>query len=305
MTTLADLKNFDLDAADVAVWVFRRPRTNGQHRYVGRWIEISNELADKLREGVAENLSGVSELIEYDVLAQNNEASALVINADETESHLISQQIMDPTPDLKIRRAEDLKNTDFCVVRFTQNDNILLAVRKNDATWSTKKTRGLIRMIFRDEELDIDDGPSFSIKPDFDFFVLNDRIFIRRKAQFESLMSYKMAHERLFSELTKEDEFAAIFADIGPLTEYVGTNKIHLRRAAAIQQKGHYKNARFMEQLRSQRHNLKLNIAFDTNGRIIATVESGRDIFLALLDHRLISTLTDYMYDVPNTEQVD
>jgi hypothetical protein len=49
---------------------------------------------------------------------------------------------------------------------------------------------------------------------------------------------------------------------------------------------------------------MNLNIAFDEQGRIIATVDSGRDIFLALLDHRLESRLSTQMYDVPSTEPV-
>ena len=42
---------------------------------------------------------------------------------------------------------------------------------------------------------------------------------------------------------------------------------------------------------------MNLNIAFDDAGKIVATIESGRDIFQALLDHRLESRLTSLMYD--------
>lgn len=304
MTTLADLKGFDLQRADVTVWVFRKPRTNGRHRYVGRWIGISDELAVELRDAVVRNLGGISETIDYDVLAQNNEASAMIIEADETDAHLIAAQVTEPTDDLKARDADQLRDSEFCVVRFARDGGALLAVRKTDASWSTRKTRGLIRMVFTDQELDVDHEPVFTIRPDFDFFVLNGRIFIRSKPNFESLLAYKAGHAQAFQTLTTETEFAAIFADMGPLTEFVGTNKIHLRRAVAIQQKGHYKDATFMARLRAECGNLNLNIAFDHAGKIVATVESGRDIFQALLDHRLESRLTTLMYDVPSTEQV-
>jgi hypothetical protein len=50
---------------------------------------------------------------------------------------------------------------------------------------------------------------------------------------------------------------------------------------------------------------MNFNIAFDDEGRIVATIDSGRDIFQALLNHRLESRLTSLMYDVPSTEQVN
>ena len=97
-------------------------------------------------------------------------------------------------------------------------------------------------MMFKGDELDLEEEPVFTVRPDFDFYVLDDRIFIRSKPRFESLLSYKAGHEKVFQELTEEPDFAAVFADTGPLAAFVGTNKIHLRRAVAIQQKGHYKD---------------------------------------------------------------
>ena len=304
MTTLTDLKTFDLASSDVTVWVFKKPRSNGRHRFVGRWIGITDDLAERLRGTVLSNLAGLEETMEYDVLAQNHEASALKIEADETDAHLIALQIMDATPDLKVRDIDDLRDSDFYVARFTNGGTAMMALRKTDPSWSSRKSTGLIRMVFSDDELDVEDDPVFTIRPDFDFFVLEGTIFIRSKPRFESLLDYKAGHAQAFETLTTEPDFSAIFADIGPLTDFVGSNKIHLRRAVAIQQKGHYKDASFMARLRAECANMNLNIVFNTAGKIVATVESGRDIFQALLDHRLESRLTSLMYDVPSTEQV-
>ncbi len=304
MTTLADLKSFDLQKSDVTIWVFRRSRSNSRHPYAGRWIGISEALAAKLRESVSTSVSGISEILEYDILAQNNEASALTIEIDETDAHLIASQATEPTLDLKVRSVKDLENSDFCVARFSYDGNTILAIRKTDSSWSTRKTNGLISMVFTDNELDLDNQPVFTVRPNFDFFIMSDRIFILSKPHFESLLAYKAGHQKVFEELTAEIEFAAIFADTRPIAEFVGTNKIHLRRAVAVQQKGHYKDPGFMARLRAECGNMNLKIAFDDDGRIIATVESGRDIFQALLDHRLESRLTARMYDVPSTEQV-
>jgi Domain of unknown function (DUF4868) len=79
---------------------------------------------------------------------------------------------------------------------------------------------------------------------------------------------------------------------------------MHLRRAVVIQQKGHYKKVDFMNKLKAEAASMNLAIVFDENGRIVPTVETVPHIFRALLDHRLDSRLTSFMYDVQNTAKV-
>ena len=59
-----------------------------------------------------------------------------------------------------------------------------------------------------------------------------------------------------------------------------------------------------MQNLRAQCAAMGLTIAFDDAGRIVPTAETCRDIFQALLDHRLDSRLSMRIYDVQNTEAV-
>lgn len=256
MTKLTDLQNFDLAASDVSVWVFKTSTADDRPKFSGRWVGITENLAAELREAARINLDGITETIEYDILAQNNEGSALTIMADET------------------------------------------------ASWKTRKVTGRITMVFRDEELDVDRDPVFTIEPYFDFFVLQDRIFVRAKANFEAVLAYKAGHQDAFETLKAEAAFAAVFADLSPIAAFVGSNRIHLRRAIAIQQKGHYKDAMFMDRLRAEYKRMNLAIDFDDRGRIVPTVESARHIFLALLDHRLESRLSSNLYDVQSTEPV-
>ena len=59
-----------------------------------------------------------------------------------------------------------------------------------------------------------------------------------------------------------------------------------------------------MQRLRDHCEAMSLSIQFDDGGRMVPTAESCRDIFRALLDHRLDSRLSNLLYDVQNTEQV-
>lgn len=305
MTMLPDLKGFNLAEADVTVWVFRRsPGKDGRPKFTGRWVGITDELADKLKEAVGGALAGISETVEYDVLVQNNEGSALTIETDETYVNLIAAEVANDTPARKARSVKDLANSKFCVIKFVKDDKTMLAVSKNDTSWSTRKTAGFIRTVFSDNELDVEEAPVFTIRPNFDFFVLGERIFIRSKPNFESVLLYKAGHEQAFSTLKQEAQFVALFSDLGPLDEFVGSNKIHLRRAIAIHAKGHYKDADFMARLVAEHKNMSLDIAFDGQGRIVPTAETCRHIFQALLNHRLESRLDTKFYDVPSTEPV-
>ena len=108
-----------------------------------------------------------------------------------------------------------------------------------------------------------------------------------------------------FTALQTETEFAEIFSDMSALVAYIGNNKMQLRRAAAIRQKAHYKDSGFMKRLRAKYGSQKLDIQFDSSGKIVATEDSAADIMTALLDHRLSSVFSESIYDVQDTQPVD
>lgn len=304
MPDLARLKGFDLAAADLTVWVFKRSTRDGVPVFNGKWVEITPELKTALCDSVTGALAAITETIDYDILAQNNESSALTLGADETHIAMVDAQALNPTPGRKIHQLRQIANAAFYMLRFATNDGVLLAVRKTNPTWSTRRSSNIIRVVFDDDQLDIDERPSFSLEPFFDFFVFNGEIYVSNKGRFESVLAYRAGHMEAFQELTVEADFSAIFSDVGPITEFVGENKIQLRRAIAIREKAHYKDAGFMQNLRNHCAAMNLQIAFDGAGRIVPTPETCRDIFQALLDHRLDSRLSNQLYDVQSTEPV-
>jgi len=304
MATLNDLQAFDVQGADASVWVFKTSNATGVPRFTGHWIGITEELGAEIKGAVATSRATITETLEYDILVLNDESTALTIPTDETYAPLIVAQVANQTPARKVRNLRHLANSKFYAIKFVNAQGTLLAVRKTDNTWASKKTAGVIKMVYTDDELDVDREPTFNIQPFFDFFVLNDHIFILNKPRFESALLYKTGHADAFESLTAEPEFTAIFADVAPITEFVGTNKLRLRRAIAIQQKAHYKDANFMNNLKQHYGAMDLHIQFDAQGRIIPTPESCRDIFQALLNFRLDSRLSGELFDVQHTEPV-
>lgn len=190
------------------------------------------------------------------------------------------------------------------MAKFEINGEAVYGITRTPPEWKNVKRRNLISATFRDQALEVEETDTFSLHKTFDVFVCGSTVFALHKNNCESILSYKQAHLENFDQLNKDADFVDLFSDVEPIKRYVGRDKIQLRRAAAIQQKGHYKNADFINSLIANKDRLKLNITIDGNNKIVVTDDACRDIFQALLDHRLISHYQGNVYDVQHTVDV-
>jgi hypothetical protein len=307
MMTLEDLKKFNLEESTLSLWVFKKSGGAGGSEpvFTGRWLETTEQLDGLLKNAVRECTNRATEVIEYGILAQNNEASVLTITALETHAGLVLEKIGDEISVNKVSRLKHIANAAFYVVKMVFGGEAMYAFRKTDASWQARRARGIIPTLFsQDEILDVDATPKFNLARDVDFFVYGEDIFIVNKGSFESVLNYRAAHLDNFSSLCEEEEFLSIFSDVAIIIDYVGTNKMQLRRALAIRSKGHYKDPDFMRSLRDNCVMFGLRIDFDEDGKIHPRPETCRDIFQALLDHRLKSHFSQNVYDVQDAASV-
>lgn len=306
MPALEDLHDFDAANADVSLWVFKKSVATGAAapKFTGRWVETTDALDTALRETVIAERDRIAEVIDYSLLAQNNEASALSIDTIETHGGLIVEEVAAEVQNKKATKLKEIRNSSFYVIKLVSGETVIHAIKKVDASWGTKRASNMISAIFADEQLTIDAAPSFDLARSVDFFIVGDTILVEQKGKFESVLNYKQAHQSDFAGLQADAAFTAIFTDIAPIVTYVGDNKIQLRRAFAIHEKGHYRNAGFMANLLQHHATYGLTIQFDGAGRIMPTPETCRDIFQALLDHRLSSAFSQIVYDVPDAVAV-
>lgn len=298
------LKGFDLANATLMLWTFKKSTNSNNPNtpvFTGRWVDTSENLIPPIKQAISIARDQVTEVLEYDIMAQNNEASALSIPKLETHADIIVQQAANETDNKKITKIEKIANTDFYSIKLVHNNTVIHCVRKTDDSWRTKKSVGIISALFSDEGLELEVKPSFNISKNFDFFIVNDSVLIQSKQNFESILSYKEAHIQDFSSMQADPAFAGVFSDMSHIINYVGNNKMQLRRASAIKQKGFYKNAAFIESLRQNYQAFGLNISFDQNGKIVPTPDSCADIFQALLDYRVKSHFSQNIYNVQST----
>lgn len=305
MSTLDELKEFNFDDAEVFLWTFKVQTPAGEDpKYTGRWVETSNDVDSALKNIASGKIASIEETNEYSLLAENNQHSVLTIPHIETHAGLLIDAVSEQNDDKKIEDVKHLRNAEFYLMKFVSGDTILYAIKKTDRGWRTKRAVNVRSVIFSDHQLDVDNRPHFEISTQVDFFIYGDTIFSLEKSKFESVLRYKQAHREDFATLQADEDFSGIFAEMGPLVDYIGENKIQLRRASAIKQKEHYKDEQFMARLRELGPTYHLDIHFDDDGKIVATAESAPDIITALLDHRLGSGFSEAIYDVQATKAV-
>lgn len=299
--------NFDIGASSVTVWLFKKSggAAGATPTFTGRWIATDDALDAELKASVAAERARIGEVIEYGLLTQNNEASALRIATEETFADRIVDQTTDPLPQRKVADTKKIQNTSFYVIRLVHGDTVLHAVRKADTSFRTKRRLSTIDVLFNDNTLELLPSPGFSLSRYIDFFIVGGDILITNKGSFESVLSYKEAHAEEFQALQAEADFSQIFTTLEPLVEFVGSNKIHLRRACAIRAKKHYRDAAFMGRLRHDHAQYNLTLQFDAAGLLVPTPETCGDIITALLDHRLTSAFSHNIYDVPDATQLN
>lgn len=306
MPALDILRNFNITGASAKLWVFKGPTgpASEDPKYTGRWADTTDGVDNVLKEVLASEIGRIEEVQEYGLLAENNEASALRITTAETHAGYIVDAAAAEVEPKKASEVRHLMNTKFYVAKFVHEDQVVHAIRKTDANWRTKKARSMQTLFFADDQLGIDDRPRFDIARTFDLFIVGDEILCLNKRSFESILRYKEAHKGDFAELQAEQDFIDVFVDLAPLVEHVGENKIQLRRASAIREKGHYRDQDFMQRLRDTQAEYGFTIQFDGAGKIVATAETCSQIMTALLDHRLASGFSQRVYDVPSSTPV-
>lgn len=304
MSLPMSLKDFDVAKATVQVWLYKKSFTSEGVRFTGRWIDTDDALDEALKQAIIDKRASILGVSDYSLLAAATDGIALRIDALETHADAIVAESANPLPKRKVAKLHQVKNTKFYVVKLTSGGHVLHAVRRTDASWQSKKALNILTVFFADDQLGLNKDPGFNISRDIDFFIIDGNVVIMNKQAFESVLSYKEAHAQDFQTLQDDAKFSSLFSTLTPLVAYVGTNKLQLRRACAIHQKGHYRDAGFMTRLRERHKECGLNLVFDDEGRIVPTPDSCADIVRALLDHRLSSLFSQKLYDVPDATVV-
>ena len=303
MTDSSDWRELDYDNSTVQLWVFKKSTTPAKFR---AWhVRTDEEVESLFRKAIKSEVSRITERVTYSHLSQNNENSCLEHSLEESEGLIALLQAVDvPETENTDAQLKQLKGAVGYLVKFQSGDQTVYAVRKTAPTWKPTVRNKLINAIFVNGELSAVPDESFTFDSYFDFYCLNETIFVASKRAYESTVSDKKAYKQSFDNLTVDPEFLSVFTDVEPLKRYVGQNSIQLRRMTVIQQKALYRNPGFSDRVKLVSETRNWGINFDQDGKISVCQETAKVIIQVLLDHRLLSEVTETIYDVPDAEAV-
>lgn len=303
MTDFSDWRELDYDASTVQLWVFKKSTTAAKFR---AWhVRTDEEVENLFRNAIKSEVSRITEKVTYSHLSQNNENSCLEHSLEDSDGLIALLQAVDvPETENTDAQLKQLKGAVGYLVKFQSEEKTVYAVRKTAPSWKPTVRNKLINAIFVNGELSAVPDESFTFDSYFDFYCLNETIFVASKRAYESTMSDKKAYKQSFDDLTVDPEFLSIFSDVEPLKEYVGQNSMQLRRMTVIQQKALYRAPGFSDRVKLVSETRNWGINFDQGGKIAVCQNTAKVVIQVLLDHRLLSEVTETIYDVPDAEAV-
>jgi hypothetical protein len=297
------LRAFDFAQANAHLWVFKKSKT--AKKYSAYYVPADEALTNALRAIVQTEIARLTEFSPYSYLSETNENSCLATSQQGTDFQFLKAQVDRPEPECHVRGISDLKGAEGYLVKFSANGEAVYAVKRSTASWKTSYPKKFINIVFSHGELSAVEDNSFAIERNFDFFCKDALIFIANKRGFESALEYRAAYSQSFSSLQLNPSFSALFTNLQPLITYVGSNSIHLRRMATVEQKGLYGQPNFLANLKRVSDSRNWGLNFDqVTSKIIACDQTARTILQVLLDHRLMSEVTENIYDVPDATQI-
>ena len=299
----ASLRAFDFANSTVHLWVFKRSSTPA--RFTARYAQTDDALNALIVSVVQSEMNRITEFADYTHLAQTNENSCLATLMQGSDFEHLKALVDRPEPDWRVRTIKDLKNASGYLVKFTHNGRVVYAVKKSASTWKTSYLKTHINIVFSNGELSAAEDNGFAIEKSFDFYAHDAAIFIASKGAFESAMEHRASYAQAFANLQNNAAFSYLFTDIQPLVKYVGTNAIQLRRMARIEERAIFSRPGFLAAVQAVNVRRNWGLNFDTvTGRLVPCDKTAKTIMQILLDHRLLSEVTDMIYDVPDATQV-
>ena len=299
----AALRVFDFTNSIIHLWVFKR--STSAQRFSSFYVQTDQQLNDLLLSVVQGEVGRITEWANYTYLSETNENSCLAAPIVGSDFEFLKGCVDRPEPDCRVRSIKDLKNADGYVVKFTHENQVVYAVKRSASNWKTAYLKTHINILFRNGELSAAEDNGFAIEKNFDFYAFDQTIFIASKRSFESVMEHRASYAQAFVDLRHNAAFSALFTDMQPMIDYVGTNSIQLRRMARIEERSLFNRPGFLDavQVVSARRGWSLNFDPVTN-RLIPCNQTVKTIMQVLLDHRLLSEVTELIYDVPDATQV-
>lgn len=299
-----ELKKVDFSGGATSLWLVKRRLQNRDAHYTVLKVETESKLKKKLKKVILSQLATHSHIEEYSFISDDQDGKVHALDSAEAGFNVIQSEIDNGTETARVTKYEDLLDSWAYVIKIQKDGHSFYGVRKISTINSTKKVGNLTNFLFQNNVLiDLDEQQVFSIDLHIDFFAYDNTVFVLNKHNFESALNFRAGMEQKRDIVLGEMTEMKIFSDMGPFSRVIGNNVNLLKKIAAVQKNGYYKNPDFMKKL------IELNVSegwglIIDNGVIIAQDEKVELILTLLNNSRLKSPINEEVFDVTVKKKV-
>ncbi|EHH0750531.1 Kiwa anti-phage protein KwaB-like domain-containing protein [Vibrio vulnificus] len=298
------LKGLALENATARIYVVKtNTGKNAKTRFGNiKELSVSPKMLDDLSQCVTKKIEAYQHIIELKHIHTVQDNRFFHVPTHITDFTQVVDLI--PSSDIPmVTTIEELNKYNSYVVRITfKNADVyenLWGFHYFAGAWSAKQTKSK-RMSFdfmaNALQVDIDVTPVFTLSEEVDYIEYDGDIFICNVGTFETTTNYQ---ERLKEIATSS--INNLFAsqamkqtDKLKFINTVGNDKHLMRQIASVEQKAHYKNELWMNQLKKEAENAKTwKIKFENNRILIEEDKEYIKEVLTLLQNKRVMTVVD------------
>lgn len=302
------LKTLNLQDYFVSLAIVKEYKKDRVSHYNIEYVEIEDELENRLREIIIIRLNKANSFEEYSFDCPEPEEDLVrTIQYESTDFFKIMETLLTLNPEEdKVNSVEDLIKAKSYIIVLRDNDGIQLAGFKSiPENWKLKKSKGLIPLLFENNTFkDLETDNVFSISSTVDFIFYDELLFILSKKAFEQSMNFREGMIAKANLLYEETEELNLFVNIDILKTRVGNNQRYLRKLATIKNLGYYKDQNYLTKFKAVNEAKNWGIEFD-NGQIVITESTLDSVLTVLQNKRLHSELSKEDFDVESVKKLE
>jgi len=295
---LNEIKKIKFENTTVSLWIIEKHNRNREFIYNTKWIDIEENVADKLQKIVADEIQESNEAHAYNYLTIDQDEKLLVIDADETDFPKIFETISEGTDAEKVESFKELSGAWAYIIKIQIRNRSILAFKRILRKSEIKKSGWFVNVVFKDKKfIDIQEEEIFKIEKSIDFFSYEEELFILNKREFEIGLNFREGMISKGQKLLSEFEKLKIVDDIQIINDYVGNNMTLLRKLATINNNGYFRNKDFLTKLKKVNSQEKWGLVFK-NGSLKVDQDQIELILTVLNKDRLKDLIEGDTFDV-------
>lgn len=298
--TFKAAKAIDWSQALVTFYVLQRRLVNRKAKYTIFQVKANKKLRGKLRSIASKKMDNANDVQKYDFTTADLDGNLLGLPVKETELQGILEKLQAKDKPPVAVEYQELLNSWLYITRLDLNGHPpMFSARRVSDSWSTKKVVQEVNMIFRNNMLvSLDDKEIFRIDGAIDFLAFDGQIFIANKTNFESAMNFREGMLRNRDAMVNNFEKLGLFEDAHVLSNLIGDHMPRLRRLSQVRKAGYYKDKNYMSSLRKVCIEMKWEVPFTHEGKIVANAENIDVVLKVLNNDRLTSLINSENFDV-------